>query len=289
MDWPKALSCLSRGRFHFIKWKFNRRARLDVPFLHVQGEEISVSTRRGMTSWLINMPPCSSFKLKTCPDLLEPSPLGSTDSHRFHAEAVWLSRDIAKRFQSSGPSTTQLADVQRVRATVSNTMEVLRFRSLISNPVHGAFNYSSRLAGVSWPQTCSSSLLIKVFVSERSSVNVSHHMNVCNNRRIRQHPRSFPTQNMKIHSWCTFHLLSLLSLFPLWSWLRAASRKMIMTQAGNLFHPGTHNREKCDNFWKIMSPFFKGRNQLTLFILRFLGVSDFSLNFTYNLLFPVFR
>lgn len=173
MDWPKALSCLSRGRFHFIKWKFNRRARLDVPFLHVQGEEISVSTRRGMTSWLINMPPCSSFKLKTCPDLLEPSPLGNTDSHRFHAEAVWFSRDIAKRFQSSGPSTTQLADVQRVRATVSNTMEVLRFRSLISNPVHGAFNYSSRLAGVSWPQTCSSSLLIKVFVSERSSVNVS--------------------------------------------------------------------------------------------------------------------
>lgn len=65
-----------------------------------------------------------------------------------------------------------------------------------------------------------------------------------NNRRIRQHPRSFPTQNRKEHSWCTLLLLSLLPLFPLWGWLRAAPGKMTVTLADNVFHPGTHEWQK---------------------------------------------
>lgn len=139
--------------------------------------------------------------------------------------------------------------------------------------------------------------LTNVFVSECSSVNISHCMKVCNNGRIRQHPRSFPTQNMKINSWYTFHLLLLLSLFPLWSWLKAASRKMIMTLSDNVFilvHP------KYKNMCKFLknNVFFLQRQKSVLFFsylfiysylfFSFQGYLIFLLISPYNLLFLTF-
>lgn len=141
-------------------------------------------------------------------------------------------------------NTTCRRTRSKLRSAIVSPVGGPAFRVSTANRTHGAFNSWRRLAGVPRPQTCSSSCLINVFASECSGVNVSHCMNVRNNRRIRQHPRSFPTQNTKVHSWCTFLLLSILSLFPLWSWLRAASGKMTMTVADNVFHPGTHEWQK---------------------------------------------
>lgn len=131
------------------------------------------------------------------------------------------------------------------------------------------------LRGVPCPQTCSSGCLLDVFVSECCSVNVTHCVNPGNNAGSSQHPKSFPAPNVKIHSWGTSHLLLLLSLFPVWSWLRAASRKI--TRADNVFYPGVH--------WRIISekynlPSAKKRNQIILFILHFSRTADFSPKFT---------
>lgn len=57
--------------------------------MHAQGEETSVSTRGGQWHCLVNMPPSSSFKLETCPGLLQSAPLGNEGS-QLHAERVWL-------------------------------------------------------------------------------------------------------------------------------------------------------------------------------------------------------
>lgn len=179
---------------------------------------------------------CSSFRLKTCPDLLESLPAGSTDS-TLCRNGLALAHGIAGTTVSRTVYNTarRCTRVRRSRPYGGGPA----FQASISNQARGAVHYSGRLAGASWPQTCSSSWRINILVSENSSVDVSHCISICNNRRIRQHPRSFPTQNMKIHSQCAFLLLSPLSLFPLCSWRRAASRNMILTWAENVFHPGT--------------------------------------------------
>lgn len=103
-------------------------------------------------SCVMNMPPCSSFKLKTCPGLLESSPLGSRDSQH-HAEQSGYQCGIAKRLQPSQPSPAQLADVSYSQQHTGGPA----YQVSVSTQVHGVFNYPCRLAGVSWPQTCLSS------------------------------------------------------------------------------------------------------------------------------------
>lgn len=179
---------------------------------------------------------CSSLRLKTCPDLLESLPVGSTDS-TLCRNGLALGHSIA-RTTVSRTIYNRARRCTRVRHSRPYGGGPA-FLASISNQVCGAVHYSGRLAGASWPQTCSSSWLINIFVSENSSVDISHCMSICNNGRIRQHPTAFPSQNMKIHSQCAFLLLSPLSLFPFWSWQKAAYRNMILTWADNVFHPGT--------------------------------------------------
>lgn len=205
-----------------------------------------MSTRWGTRSCLIHVPLCSPFKWKACPDLQE-SPV-ALRQHRLPApsrNSRAVSRSIAEiSAVRTFYNTTCRCTRSKLQSAIGSPVRGPAFGVSTANQTHGAVNSSRRLAGVSRPQTCSSSCLINVFVSECSGVDVSHCMDVRNNRRIRQHPRSFPTQNMKERSWCTLLLLSLLPLFPLWGWLRAAPGKMTVTLADNVFHPGTHEWQK---------------------------------------------
>lgn len=168
-----------------MKWKFNGVGS-DSPFIPVQGKRSPwPAGEEHQTVWL-----SSSFSLEGCPEPL-------FGSH----QARWPQQSHSWEFQPA-----------------HNTFPAAQLSA--PNPTPEL----SLLGGVPCPQTCSSGWLMRVFVSECCSVNVTHCTNPGNNRGSSQHPRSFPAPTMKTHSWGTFHLLLLLSLFPVWSCFQENNR-----------------------------------------------------------------